>query len=191
MSDSAAAIDRLRRVAQRLTGMNDPDTEWLVSAIRQYEAGARFGVLLDDALELRASRGQTSWWEEEANALRDDLIRHIASRYFGSLSQRAAAEAIVRKARLYETSGWRRHRAFIAPPEAIQGSLRGDLFYLLKTHAPVSEAIARRALGSPCRFLVSHESADDATATDEETHGPTDDEVQTNPRSGGNPTTHA
>jgi hypothetical protein len=188
---TAPAIDRLRRLILRLTDLNDSDAEWFVAAVRQYEVGARFGTLLDDALELRAGAGQTSWWEHEANARRDKLIRTIATRYFGSLSQRDAAETIVRKARLYETSGWRRHRAFIAPPEAIEGSLRGDLFYLLKTHARVSEAIARRALGSPCRFLVSHESADDATATEEERHGPTDDEVQTNPGSGGNPTTDA
>ncbi len=187
MTSADSPIDRLRRVALRLTGMNDPDTEWLLSGIRQFEAGARFGTLLDDVLELRSGQGRSSWWEQEAIGLRDDLIRRIAAQYFGSLSQRAAAAAIARKVSLYEMSGWRRHRAFIDPPEAIQGSLRGDLFYLLKTNAPISEAVARRALGAPRARFMSHESGD-YVATAEENHGSNhDDENAIDQGPGGSP----
>lgn len=155
------AIDRLRGIATRLEVREDPDAEWFREALALYESGARHGLDLDAALGLRPGPGGTTWWEQEAAAQRDDLVRLIAARYFGGLSQRAQAEAITHKVRGYEAGAYRAHRKFAAAPRAILGSVRAWLFALLKTGAPISVSTVRRALAQETPLFVSHASGDD------------------------------
>lgn len=182
-----AAIDRLRRIAARLVELGDADSDWFAAALTQYESSARFGLSIDEALGLRPGRGQTAWWEMEANNRRDELIRQIAKRFFGDLVQRDAAAAIIGKARLYESATWKTHRQFTSPPESIQGSLRGDLFLLLKTGAPLSVRTAQRAL---CHQTADFVAQRQCSTTDNDGGSPIErnvDEAETDEGPGRNP----
>jgi hypothetical protein len=150
LSDSALTaasppIDRLRSIRTRLRGGADGD--WFAACLAEYEAGAKLGLTLGDAFGLGLEAGGRPWWEIEMQARRDKLLRAIAGKYFCGLSSRAAAREILREAARYEAAGWRQHRPFKSPPAELAGTLRADLFALLKIGEPLSDRTVRRALG--------------------------------------------
>jgi hypothetical protein len=51
-----------------------------------------------------------------------------------------AARWIVGQASIYETGEYRFHQKLTAPPAAIEGTVRGDLFQLLKAHGRTRSA---------------------------------------------------
>lgn len=135
-------ITRLRAIAGRLIERDDPEAAWFSAVLQEYEAGARHGMTLEQAFGLACAPGERPWWHAEACERRDALLRDLAERQFPALSARGAAEAIVTALTRYETTAWRRDRAYLSPPEG----LRGDLFRLLRLEAPLSEGTIRRAL---------------------------------------------
>lgn len=162
---AASSIARLRVVAARFLEHDDPDAAWFCAALQEYEAGAVHGLTLDQALGLRAGPGERPWWQTEALGRRNDILRGIAARYFPGRSAKAAAEAITSAAQRYEAAGWRRHRAFMVPPAEIGGTLRGELFYLLKTGAPLSVRTVERALRHETHDSVAHGEASNTLET--------------------------
>ena len=104
---------------------------------RQARASAWTGSLCS-AFGLRPAQGATSWWAIEGRGKRDTLIRAIAARHFGGAGRRAAAIAIRDAVARYKAAGWRRHQAFTSPPAELLGTLRGDLFAVLKVGQKVS-----------------------------------------------------
>jgi hypothetical protein len=141
-----AAIVALRRIVKYLRDTDHPDSEWLMTGLAQYEAGAPHRLSLCQALGLRRGQGATAWWQIEAARKRDSLLRAIAARHFDGASHRAAALAIKAAQERYAAGGWRRHLAFISPPAELLGTLRGDLFVLLKLRQPLSFKIIYAAL---------------------------------------------
>ncbi|MGH9644851.1 MAG: hypothetical protein ACRD3Q_20805, partial [Terriglobales bacterium] len=75
MSDGAASIARLRAVAAHLVEGNHPEAAWFAARLSEYEAGAPFGLQLGAAFGLHLAPGAQGWWESEARAKRDALIR--------------------------------------------------------------------------------------------------------------------
>lgn len=170
MTEATHAIDRLRGIAMRLEAREDPDAEWFREALALYESGAPHGLGLAAAFGLRpAGPGATPWWELEARAARDALLRIVAARYFGGLSHRAQAAAIVHKVRAYEATSYRAHRKFRSAPPVIRGTHRELLFGLLKCGAPIGESTVRAALAKETTVFVSHRLQEDAPADQEET----------------------
>lgn len=184
---AADSIDRLRSIAARLLEREDVAAAWFGAALQEYTAGAQHGLTLDQALGLRAGPGARPWWQLEALARRDEVLRAIAARHFPARSAKAAAEAITSAAQRYEAVGWRRHRAFMAPPAEIAGTLRGELFYLLKTGGALSVRTVERALRHEMPDSVAHAGASNTLDTGE-THdgntGENDDETTSGPGNG-------
>jgi hypothetical protein len=170
---NGSPIARLRAIAARLLARDDPDGEWFACCLSEYQAGARHGRTLGDAFGLRLRPGESGWWELEARARRDDLIRRLAARFFSDLRRGAAATAIAGKVRRYESSRWRQHKAFTAPPAATS-ELGRALFELLKVGAPVTESVIARALRQQTPVFMPHASGDaDADSATEETNAST------------------
>ncbi len=169
MTDAASRIDRLRRIAARLGGA---DGEWFVTALQEYEAGARYGGSLDQALGLRLGPGTTPWWQIEDCGKRDALLRDIAARHFDGTTPRAAALAITTAVHRYAAAGWRRHQTFTSPPAELLGTLRSDLFVLLKIGQRLSFKIIYTALRRAPENEVSGHTDPDTLQTDasEECH---------------------
>jgi hypothetical protein len=142
---ATAPIDRFRGIAARLIARQDPDWEWFRVGLSLYESGAELGLTLGDAFGFALSRGATPWWESESHARRDELIRTIAAQHFPALSGRPAAAAIAEAIARYETTAWRQHRAYLAPPPRLRG-LGADLFRLLKLGTAPAEGTIRRIL---------------------------------------------
>ena len=156
MSD-AAPIDRLRAIARHLDEIQHPDATWFAAALAAYESGARHGMTLDDALGLRVGQGERPWWAVEAMQQRDELLRAIARQHFPSMSRRAAAAAIAHELNRYRESRWRVDRAYRQPPAQLLGSVRAELFRLLKLDVPLGVGTLRRALDS-AREPLAHET---------------------------------
>jgi hypothetical protein len=155
----SGAIELLRRVAARLSGIEDADAGEFAARLAEYEAGARHGLTLGAAFGLTLGRGETPWWQLEASARRDEILRDLAARYFPSLRQRRAATALMQAIARYEASGWRQHRRDLSPPAGLSPLQRG-LFTLLKLDAPLSVATVRRALAHEIPLFVSQDSRD-------------------------------
>lgn len=143
---TAAAIDRLRRISAYLNDTGHGDNEWFKSALDQYESAVCHGLSFDQALGLRLGPGATAWWEIEARRKRDMLIRAIFTRYFRGAKRRVSALAITVAMERYAAAGWLRHRAFTSPPPELIGTLRGDLFELLKVGQRLSFKVIYAAL---------------------------------------------
>ena len=135
MSD--APLWALRRIAARLSG---DDGRWFRECLEFYQAGARDGMRLDLCLGLVPKRGRTPWWESESCAERDQIVRGIAATYCAGMRKTHAARWIVGQACIYETGEYRFHRKLMAPPAAIEGTVRADLFRLLKAHGRTRSA---------------------------------------------------
>jgi hypothetical protein len=146
VSDAAAPIDRLRRISVYLRDTGYSDHEWFTTALAQYESAARHRLSFDQALGLSLGPGATAWWEIEDDRKRDMMIRAISARHFDGATPRAAALAITAAVERYAAAGWRRHRDFISPPTGLLGTLRGDLFVLLKVRERLSFKIIYAAL---------------------------------------------
>jgi hypothetical protein len=181
VTSGAASIAALRRISLHLSNTGHADGQWFAAALQEFEAGARLGLTLDAALDLRPGTGQTSWWEAEAIVRRDELIRTIAGRHFPGMSRRRAADAIVREAQRYQTTAWRSQRAYRSAPAELVGTLRGDLFALLKIGTSLSIGTARRALaheslsfGEPgARGTMTPELREASNASNDEIKAPT------------------
>ena len=130
-------ITRLRRIAAQLSG---DDGRWFRECFELYQARARDGLRLDACLGLVPKRGRTPWWEREACAARDRIVRGIAAKYCAGVRTTHAARWIVGQAFIYETGEYRFHRKLNAPPAAIEGTIRADLFRLLKAHGRTHSA---------------------------------------------------
>ncbi|HJS88696.1 MAG TPA: hypothetical protein VJ738_01885 [Steroidobacteraceae bacterium] len=144
--DSIAA---LRALAARLRERDDPAADWFTQCLAQYETNARLRVpeAMESAFGLRpGGRGRESWVDTEARLRRDEMIRRIKDRFFPGHDIERAAEAIARAAEQYRTGRFRLHVKLMAPPPEIVGTLRGELFSLLKIGAPLSKRTAQRAL---------------------------------------------
>ena len=157
--EATEPIARLRRIA---AGRGDvSDVQWFAEGVRLYESAAPLGVSLARCLELEPGRGETSWWEREARARRDETLCGIARQHFPDLKPYPAAVRIIDKASSYETGEWRFHRKLTAPPAGTD-SLRADLFRLLKiTGTTPSVATVYRTLSRKA-FFVKVELADSA-----------------------------
>jgi hypothetical protein len=141
VSNSAAAIDRLRAIAARLG--DDSDAQWFAACLAEYESGAPHGVTMEHAFGLACSSpGERPWWVIEAQSRRDELVRCIDAQRFGSLPVRTAARDFWAALSRYESSAWRRDRSYTSPTDRSHA----DLFRLLKLDAPLSEATIRRVL---------------------------------------------
>jgi hypothetical protein len=134
------SITRLRRIALQLSG---DDGRWFRECLELYQAGARDGLRLDVCLGLIPERGRTPWWESESCVERDQIVRGIAAKYCAGMRTTHAARWIVGQAFIYETGEYRFHRKLMAPPAAIEGTVRADLFRLLKAHG--------RTRGASCK----------------------------------------
>lgn len=136
-------INRLRRIAARLAECGDDEADWFSQSLAEYESGARLGLRLDEALGMSIGRGRTAWFETEANAQRDRIIREMAIRFFPNSTAREIAAAF----RRYEGGEFRRHRGFKNPPPNADLKRR-SMFRLLKSciHGAPSERTVRRAL---------------------------------------------
>ena len=137
MEESDTGITRLRRIVAQLSG---DDGQWFRECLALYQAGARDGLRLDVCLGLVPGRGRTPWWESEACAERDQIVRSIAAKYCAGMRTTHAARWIVGQAFSYETGEYRFHRKLTAPPAAIEGTVRADLFRLLKAHGRTRSA---------------------------------------------------
>lgn len=173
----AAAIDRLRGIAARLRDREDEAAEWFLTCLQEYEAGAPHGLTLDAAFGFRLNPGESAWYELEARTKRDTLLRVMRQRYFGGLSDRAAAAALAKKISRYEASDWRRDHKFKIRPTLT--GLQACLFALLKIAQPLGASTIRRALAHELPLLVSHEAEEHSAATHEERHGIYGDETET------------
>lgn len=131
------SITRLRRIALQLSG---DDGRWFRECLELYQAGARDGLRLDVCLGLIPERGRTPWWESESCVERDQIVRGIAAKYCAAMRTTQAAKWIVGQAFIYETGEYRFHRKLTAPPAAIEGTVRADLFRLLKAHGRTRSA---------------------------------------------------
>jgi hypothetical protein len=137
MEESDTGITRLRRIAAQLSG---DDGRWFRECLELYQAGASDGLRLDACLGLVPGRGRTPWWERESCAKRDQIVRGIAAKYCAEMRATQAARWIVRQAFIYETGEYRFHRKLTPPPAAIEGTVRADLFRLLKAHGRTRSA---------------------------------------------------
>jgi hypothetical protein len=168
-----------------LTQQRDPDGDaaWFLAALQEFETGAPYQQrrTLDDILGLKLAPGETGWWEAEKLARRDALLRQIRARYFPTLSQRAAAQAIRDALTRYETTQWKKHSAFTSVP-----TLRGidvELFKLLKLRVPLSFGTIRPLLdvANHEAVFVGQPSPDTLPKLEappaEDTHGSHQDEV--------------
>ena len=131
MEEFDNAITRLRRIASQLSG---DDGGWFRECLALYQARARDGLRFDVCLGLIPKRGRTPWWESESRAERDQIVRSIAAKYCAGMRATHAARWITGQAFIYETGEYRFHRKQMAPPPAIEGTVRADLFRLLKAH---------------------------------------------------------
>src|SRR5260370_4346578 len=131
------SITRLRRIALQLSG---DDGRWFRECLELYQAGASDGLRLDVCLSLVPKRGRTPWWESESCAERDQIVRGIAVKYCAGMQTTHAARWIVGQACIYETGEYRFHQKLTAPPAAIEGTVREDLFRLLKAHGRTRSA---------------------------------------------------
>jgi hypothetical protein len=138
MSTGADSIARLRAIAQRLRERGDPDAAWFAAELAEIETSARRGVDLGCAFRLKPGRGETSWWEDDANKHRDDGVRSFAAKHLPKLKPHAATNEILRVLALYERVGWQRHKAFASPPPETVNTRSGDLFVLLKLGRPLT-----------------------------------------------------
>jgi hypothetical protein len=137
MEESDTPITRLRRIALQLSG---DDGRWFRECLELYLAGARDGLRLDACLGLVPGRGRTPWWERESCVERDQIVRGIAAKYCAGMQTTHAARWIVGQASIYETGEYRFHQKLTAPPAAIEGTVRGNLFQLLKAHGRTRSA---------------------------------------------------
>jgi hypothetical protein len=137
MEESDSSITRLRRIAAELS---DDHGSWFRECLELYQAGARDGLRLDVCLGLVPKRGRTPWWESESCAERDQIVRGIAGKYCARMRTTLAARWIVAQAFIYETGEYRFHRKLMTPPAAIEGTVRADLFRLLKAHGRTRSA---------------------------------------------------
>ena len=168
----AASITCLRNIAARLIEQGDPDGEWFMAALQEYVAGAPVKLTLDQALGLRPRRGETPWWEAETRDRRDELIRSTAKKWYPGRSYRALAEIFFRDLQRYEAGSWRQHRALRSPPETLAGTVRAELFWLLKVGSKITERIIRDVLAGEMPVLTGHEAGDASpTATEALTDG--------------------
>jgi hypothetical protein len=163
--DATTSIAALRRISSYLSDTGHPDGAWFAACLAEYEAGARFGLTVADALGFRLGPGESPWWECEALARRDTLLQAIAARHFSALGARPAATALMQELARYEASGWRRHRGNLLPPVTLT-PLQCDLFALLKLRAPVSFGTVRRALAHQIPVFVSHGLVDAAVPSE-------------------------
>ena len=88
MEESDTGITRLRRIVAQLSG---DDGQWFRECLELYQAGARDGLRLDVCLGLVPGRGRTPWWESEACAERDQIVRSIAAKYCAGMRTTHAA----------------------------------------------------------------------------------------------------
>jgi hypothetical protein len=157
MEESDTGIARLRRIAVQLSG---DDGRWLRECLELYQAGARDGLRLDVCLGLVPGRGRTPWWESESCAERDRIVRDIAAKHCAGMRTTHAARWIVGQAFIYETGEYRFHRKLMAPPAALEGTVRADLFRLLKAHGRTRSASCKAlspSYATILRALKKHE----------------------------------
>jgi hypothetical protein len=150
MEESDTGIARLRRIAVQLSG---DDGRWLRECLELYQAGARDGLRLDVCLGLVPGRGRTPWWESESCAERDRIVRDIAAKHCAGMRTTHAARWIVGQAFIYETGEYRFHRKLMAPPAAVEGTVRADLFRLLKAHGRTRSASCKALSPSNATIL--------------------------------------
>lgn len=130
MTDRLASIERLRRLADRLS-TGGPDEQWLAEALTRYLGQAAGGEGLDKILGLAPRQSERAWWTEAARRSRDDLIREMARFYPGKVG--AKAEAIARLGRLYAGTAWPSDRRAETMPARYRGTVRALLFEAFKT----------------------------------------------------------
>jgi hypothetical protein len=135
-SPALVALDRLRRLADRLLEHEDEDAAWFKATLMIYEAGE---VTLDRALGLAPTPRQEGWWTVEARTRRDALLCEIASRFYaGELSERCRAAKIASRLGQF-ASGARLWRP---------GTIEELLHYVVAIGLPTSARTVRRALAA-------------------------------------------
>jgi hypothetical protein len=160
MTDSVAAISRLRAIAADLVERQHELAPWFAAALGEYESGARFGVELGEAF------GLGLWWQIERRQRRDELLREIAAQHFPALKARAAAEEITARIGRYQASTWRTDRGLMSPSST--DPLRILLHRLLKLDQAVGFSTVRRALAQMVPVRLSHGACDAPTSKETE-----------------------
>jgi hypothetical protein len=145
-ADPMSAISRLRRIAARLATEDDADAGWFVERTALYEAGARHGVSLDQALQLAPDPGHRPWWQLEDRGRRDGIIGDIRDRFYAGLPNRRSATLIAHTVRRYETTAWTRDRVWRNAPARYTGKIEALLFDLLKLGPSPSARTVERVL---------------------------------------------
>lgn len=106
------------------------------------------------------------WWRLEAINRRDQLLRELASILPRQSSERATAEATLKKLGQYRASQWRRDRALMSParPDPVWVCMHR----LLKLDLPIGFSTIRRALAHETPLSVSHEACEPPTPKETE-----------------------
>lgn len=92
-----------------------------------------------------------------ARAVRDHLLRTIAHRYCGGLSDRQAAMVLRTKLDRYRLGAWRRDRVEVQSPDRYRGSVTELLWTILKIRDAIpSDRVIRAALALD-PFSVAHD----------------------------------
>lgn len=91
---TSSPIDCLRKALAILRHDGSAEVVFVADRIEKYIAGARNGERLDTALGLAPLPGATPWWEIEARAERDAVLKMLRDRHFPNLLLSEAAREI-------------------------------------------------------------------------------------------------
>jgi hypothetical protein len=146
-----ASIRRLARLAAALSDgkvLPADDAVPIAAAIRSYRRGEVDS--LDAALGLNVGAGERKPATRLALADRASLLRSAADRYFPNQSVASQARELHAALDRYAATGWLRERTFDECPVRYAGSIRADLWTILKIKPYVlTERALRATLAAP------------------------------------------
>jgi hypothetical protein len=152
------SIDLLRHIAVLLAEHDDGDARRFRTIIAEYEAGARYGLQIDELIGLTPLPGQSPWYAIEMLALRDSLLLQLQRTFHADEpSERQQAKKIATRIGRYEAGPWIRDRVWKSPPAQYAGKAEALMFAILKAgRAPSSRTVQRAlAAGRVCHELPS------------------------------------
>ena len=154
-----AAIDRLRRLAERLPALGD-DGAWLAAGLNRY-LDPRAGISLEEAVDLNPSTaGGEHWRSAMKRALRDQALRELAKSACPGLSVSRQADEVRRLLRRHLTTRWQRTDRYRAEvPPGYRGTSNEHLFAaLFHGNGRVLRHSRLREILTPCQ--ATEKSAD-------------------------------
>ncbi len=149
MSGTVDHLSDLREIALRCRScepLDEDHSQWLGSALQDFLS--RNCQSIEDGLGLKFPQGGIPWWREEANRMRDAVLRELAERFHGELSPCAKAREIQTIANRYAASAWRHDRNHEDMPQHYAGTPHGLLWQAFKSGAvmPIGERQLRNIL---------------------------------------------